>query len=288
MKDCRNVLRIFTENLTSQKKNGKLRDIAEPLPSLKEIQYWILNEILLKLEVSKYSKAYVKGSSIKQNAKFHRNQRVVLTMDIKDYFDTIKIDEVKTFLNEIGYDYEVVEVLSTVMCLYNCLPQGSPTSPYLSNLITKKIDDELSTLATSYGIRFTRYADDITFSGDFNVGVIINKAREIIGKFGFQINDDKIRAQEQHEQQLVTGIVVNSTKMQVAKKRRKDVRQQMYYIKRFGLENHLSKRKITKSNFLSHLLGVINFILFINPNDSEVLGYKKEIYSIIKEYENLN
>jgi RNA-directed DNA polymerase len=288
LKDCRNVLRIFTENLTSQKKNGKLRDIAEPLPSLKEIQYWILNEILLKLEVSKYSKAYVKGSSIKQNAKFHRNQRVVLTMDIKDYFDTIKIDEVKTFLNEIGYDYEVVEVLSTVMCLYNCLPQGSPTSPYLSNLITKKIDDELSTLATSYGIRFTRYADDITFSGDFNVGVIINKAREIIGKFGFQINDDKIRAQEQHEQQLVTGIVVNSTKMQVAKKRRKDVRQQMYYIKRFGLENHLSKRKITKSNFLSHLLGVINFILFINPNDSEVLGYKKEIYSIIKEYENLN
>ncbi len=238
--------------------------------------------------MSKYSKAYVKGSSIKQNAKFHRNQRVVLTMDIKDYFDTIKIDEVKTFLNEIGYDYEVVEVLSTVMCLYNCLPQGSPTSPYLSNLITKKIDDELSTLATSYGIRFTRYADDITFSGDFNVGVIINKAREIIGKFGFQINDDKIRAQEQHEQQLVTGIVVNSTKMQVAKKRRKDVRQQMYYIKRFGLENHLSKRKITKSNFLSHLLGVINFILFINPNDSEVLGYKKEIYSIIKEYENLN
>ena len=85
------------------KKNGGTRTIAEPLPSLKEIQYWILENILYKCEVSKYAKAYVRGQSIKKNAKFHINQKVLLSLDIRDFFGSIKFFDIYKIFSSMGY-----------------------------------------------------------------------------------------------------------------------------------------------------------------------------------------
>ena len=125
------------------KRNGKKREISEPLPSLKEIQNWIYQEILCNVKVSSYAKAYVKGKSIKDNARFHKRQIKVLSMDIKDFFPSIGFKRVLNVFRNIGYRENVAVLLANLCCLNNSLPQGAPTSPVLSNIITSKLDDKI-------------------------------------------------------------------------------------------------------------------------------------------------
>lgn len=260
------------------KKNGGFREIAEPLPSLKEIQRWILDNILYKCSCNKYSKAYIPGNSIKTNARFHKKQKNVLTIDIQNYFPSIRIEKVKDYFLKIGYNENLSSLFASLCSLKECLPQGSPTSPMLSNLITIKVDEEILNLIKPLGIRYSRYADDITLSGDFVIGFVIKKVREILLDKGFEINNKKIRVQGQHERQIVTGVVVNQ-KLNVSRDKKRDIRQAMYYIKKHGFESHARHCKITKQNYLLHLIGLVNHIIFINPKEKEMKDYLKILYN---------
>jgi len=270
---------FFYRYFSVPKKNGGLRDIAEPLPSLKEIQRWILDNILYKCKCSKFSKAYIPNNSIKTNAKFHRKQKSVLTLDIRNYFPSITIEKVKEFFGKIGYNQKVSSILSSLCCLDGYLPQGSPTSPMLSNLITKDMDEEIASFISSLNIRYSRYADDLTFSGDFKPGFIIKNVKKILESNGFQIHEEKIRVQGQHERQIVTGIVVNQD-LKVAKYKRKEIRQIIYFIKKYGFEDHVKKIQIKKLNYLDHLIGLVNYAIFINSKELEMKKYLTYLYLI--------
>lgn len=260
----------FYRTFTIKKRNGGSREIAEPLPSLKEIQKWILKEILEKCECSKYAKAYVLGTSIKENARFHRGQEKVLAIDIKDFFGSIKFKKVFSFFRRLGYSKAVAAMLTNLCCLDGSLPQGAPTSPALSNLIIKNIDKRIAGFSKKYGFRFTRYSDDLTFSGSIVAGSIINFVRNVLSSEKLSINEKKIRLMEAHQKQEVTGIVTNQ-KLQVSKSLRKKFRQEMYYIQKFGLDSHLQKIRNTRSHYLKHMLGIANFISFVNLQDKAVL-----------------
>ncbi|MCT4662302.1 MAG: reverse transcriptase family protein [Tissierellales bacterium] len=274
-----------------KKKNGKTRKIAEPFELLKEIQKWILNEILLNIETSKYSKAYKKNFSIKDNARFHQNQNVVICMDIKSYFPSIKISKVFNFFRELGYNEAVATLLSELCCLNGSLPQGAPTSPCLSNLLSIKLDDELANLAELLStdgqrVRYSRYSDDITFSGNnINPSKLIPWAYDILRNNGFQPNLDKTRVLRQNTCQMVTGIVVNK-KMQVSKRKRLKLRQQLYYINKFGLLNHMANADIDMppKKYLQSLLGQVNFVCFLNPKDSTFKHYSKYLKILLKNF----
>ena len=255
------------------KKNGNKRKISEPLPSLKEIQVWILNNVLYKIEVSKYAKAYIPKLSIKQNILFHKGQSKVFIIDIKDFFPSIKRKKVKEILQSYGYSSIISSLVSKLCCLNDSLPQGAPTSAYLSNIYLLPADDSISKYCKDNGIRFTRYADDITFSGNFNEIELLEFVRAELAKLELKINDEKTKLMTPNTRQTVTGIVVNE-KLQVAFSKRNEIRQEMYYIKKFGLENHMMKKNIKKANYLLHLLGKINFVLQINPSDKEFSDYK--------------
>jgi RNA-directed DNA polymerase len=262
------------------KKNGKLREISEPLPSLKEIQKWILREILNKCPVSKYSKAYLKRRSIKSNAYFHRNKSIVLSIDINDFFGSIKRDKIQSLFQSMGYNLEVSETLAGICTLNGSLPQGAPTSPYLSNLIFKKIDNHIADYCKHKIINYTRYSDDLTFSGDKNVLGIINFIRNIFNENAFALNQNKLRTRRKNESQEVTGIIVNE-KLQAPKETRKKFRQAVYYIKKYNLSNHLDYIKNDRKKGLIHLLGIGNFICFVNPDDTSAkndLIYLKNLY----------
>ncbi len=163
----------FYRKFKIKKNSGGLREIAEPLPSLKEIQRWILRNILYKCKFNKYVKSYIPNMSIKDNARFHRNQKMVLSIDIKNFFPSIKIKKVFYFFENLGYSNSVSGLLSNLCCLNKSLPQGSPTSPALSNLIFSKVDNRIIGFTRKEGIRYTRYSDDLTFSGEFKEGKII-------------------------------------------------------------------------------------------------------------------
>lgn len=269
----------FYRHFKITKKNGKNRQIDEPLPDLKYVQHWILINILEKIEISPYAKAYIKNKTLKDNAKFHKKQNIVLTMDIKDFFPSIRIFDVYNIFKGMGYLDNVAWFLANLCCLNKKLPQGAPTSPYLSNIRMIYIDKKIAKYTFHNDIRYTRYADDMTFSGNFKPSALIYKISRLIYANGFQINSKKTRVAFQNTRQEVTGIVVNHH-MQIPKLERKHIRQHMYYIKKYGLDSHLKFIEEHRSNYLQHLIGKINFGLFVNPKDNELRGY----YDFLKNF----
>lgn len=264
------------------KKNGKKRNISEPLPNLKEIQHWILENILYCFEVSPYAKAYIKGKSIKDNVRFHRRQKKVLSLDIKDFYNHLTDWMVYQLFIEAGYSEAVGMMLTNLCCLEGNLPQGAPTSAALSNILMRNFDYKIGEFCKNSKIRFTRYADDMTFSGKFDEAKVISFVKKNLKGLQLSINEEKTRVRKQGQQQEVTGIVVNY-KPQLAKSIRKDIRKNLYYINKYGLQSHLKYIQEERSKYLEHLFGVINFALFINPNDKEMKGYKADIKCLMKK-----
>lgn len=250
------------------KKSGGKRLISEPLPSLKEIQSWILVNILQAKKPNPAAKAYVRDINIKDNARFHRGQNYVLTVDIKDFFPSIKANRVHALFHSLGYSKQVSSLLTDLCCLDGCLPQGSPTSPYLSNLIGASMDRRLFAYARDNGLRYTRYADDLTFSGDAIESRHVSNVYEIVQGHGFEPNLKKTRVMRRHQRQQVTGVVVNS-KLQVSRPYRRQLRQAAYYIDKFGIEGHAAAQDILKRNYREHLLGRANHCLDINGQDRD-------------------
>lgn len=263
---------------TIPKSNGEVRLICEPKPKLKYLQKYIQKNILENIPCSNLSMAYKKGVSIRENAKYHINQKYILKIDLKDYFSNLKRVRVYNLFEEIGYDSNVSYILSNLCCLNGSLPQGAPTSPYLSNLLTYNLDIDLNNYCKSNNrnLNYTRYSDDIVISGDFNAKEIIPDVIHIIKKHKLIVNYDKLVVVGQHKKQEVTGIVVND-KIQVSKSYRKKIRQELYYIKTYGLEEHMRFNNIEykyKEKYLSSLRGRINHCLQVNPNDTEMRRYK--------------
>jgi RNA-directed DNA polymerase len=271
----------FYRSFKIAKKNGHTREITEPLPGLKAIQYWILNNIIRLAPINKFNNAYSKGKSIITNAKYHTKQEMILNMDIEKYFDNIKYDVVLSFFTQLGYNNNVAEALTSLCTLKGSLPQGSPTSPLLSSLLTSNLDETLFAYSREWGLRYSRYADDITLSGSFHAGTIISGVKTILNQFKFSTNNLKTRIKRQHQRQMVTGIVVNR-KLSVKKDDLREIRQSMFYIKKYGLESHANKIQLSKERYVQHLLGRINFCLFVKKNNIDLIEYRNILINLLK------
>ena len=271
----------FYRSFKVKKRNGGIRIISEPLPSLKEIQYWILENILNEIPVSKYAKAYVRNRTLVDNIKYHKNKEILLGLDIEDFFTSIKRSSVEIIFRRLGYSSNISNLLSKLCCCYESLPQGAPTSPYLSNIFLRDFDEEVSKYCNSNGIKFTRYADDITLSGSFDPEKAIIFIKAALYTQDLKLNKEKIKIMRKNERQIVTGVIVNE-KLQIPKIKRDKIRQEVYFLKKFGLSQHLINTNNTKDNYVKHLMGKINFALHINPNDKDMienLKFVKSIYS---------
>jgi RNA-directed DNA polymerase len=274
----------FYRDFEIVKKNGTKRPISEPLPSLKEIQLWILRNILYQIPISPVAKAYKPKAKIVENLKFHRNQPKVLTVDLENFFPSIKTKAVQNVFLDLGYSKLVAKLLAKLCTKDDSLPQGAPTSPYLSNLIFKSADKLIFDFCKQRKIRYTRYADDLSFSGDFDENELLKKVTDVMQSLNFKINTDKTKLMTPDTRQTVTGIVVNQ-KPQVVFHKRNALRQALYYIKKFGLNEHQEYKEIRQENYLEHLLGKINFVLQINPNDAEFKDYKVFLIDLKKKNE---
>lgn len=255
------------------KRNGKPRTISEPLPSLKEIQIWILENILHNIPVSPFAKAYRKDIGLIENLRFHKNQTLVLTLDLKNFFPSINTESVEKIFLALGYSKLISNLLAKLCTKDNALPQGSPTSPYISNIFFNPADDVIIKYCLDNNIKYTRYADDLSFSGDFNKDSLFDVVSTCVTSIGLTINEEKTKIMKPNVRQIVTGIVVNKNP-QVPFSKRNKLRQDMFFIKKFGLQNHIEHLQIKQSNYLEHLLGKINFVLQINPTDKEFQGYR--------------
>ncbi len=265
-----------------KKQNGKLRTIYEPDDLLKHIQRQILENILNNKSISKYATAYKKGMSLKGNAIPHTNKNTVLKLDIKNFFENISFMHVYNSCFPIEYFPKSVGMLLTHLCTYDDhLTQGSPTSAYISNIVMKEFDEEIGSWCEEKNISYTRYSDDMTFSGNLNPHEIIAKVRRELTSLGLKLNNNKIHVIKSSSSQIITGIVVNE-KVQVSSKYRKSIRQENYYIKKYGLKSHLEKKNIKdKEKYLNSLYGKICYVLQINNSDKEFIKYKNYLKHFI-------
>lgn len=276
-----NNIEHYYKKYEISKRNGGKRIIYEPNYTLKKVQRNILDNVLSGFKVSKYAMAYVKGKSVKDNANMHVNKKLILKLDIKDFFNNISFMDVynKVFLEE--YFPKQARTVLTYLCTYNeFLPQGAPTSSYISNLIMQDFDEKIGLFCEKNNISYTRYSDDMTFSGDFNVKMVIFKVKDELKKMGMQLNYDKIHVIYSNMSQQVTGITVNE-KPQVLKVKRRKIRQEVYYIKKYGLYSHLKRINVKDEfSYLRSLLGKINFVLMVNSEDLEFFKYREFILKI--------
>jgi Retron-type reverse transcriptase len=263
------------------KKSGGQRIIQSPALILKYIQRWILDNILNNLHVSKYANGFCKNKSIVTNAIVHTNKDCVINIDIKDFFPSIDQESIFRIFYYYGYSKDISYVLSKLCTFEGYLPQGSPASPALSNIVCLKLDKRISSLSKKYKCDYTRYADDISISGNKGIKNILNMVTTIINDEGFDLNDKKTRISYKNQRQEVTGLIVNN-KVTVPKKYKKELEQEIYYCIKYGVSDHLSYINCNKSFYKEHLYGKVYFVNSIEPE----LGKKllKQLEKISWDY----
>ena len=261
------------------KKSGGIRKIQAPNEELKAIQTWIKAEILDKYSASKYATGFRKGYSIVDNANRHVGKELVINLDIKDFFPSITYADVIKIFSYMGYKLEVAHLL-TQLCTNgeNVLPQGSPASPALSNLAVIKLDKRLGTLADSLNCDYSRYADDITFSGKKNIRSIVPLVKKVISEEGFEVNESKVRLQYAHQRQEVTGLIVNK-KVSVSESVVSELKNAVYYCGKYGVESHMQHIGCDKAFYKEHLYGLAYFVKMVEPAKGR--AYLNKLDSIV-------
>ncbi len=218
------------------KKSGGIRKICSPCDQLKTLQKRLckllqdcIEEINKKkgIKRSLISHGFKRNHSILTNADRHKNKRYVMNIDLNNFFDSFNFGRVRGFFiknRNFQLNEEVATVLAQIACFKNTLPQGSPVSPVITNLIGHIFDIHLSRLAKEYRCRYSRYADDITLStnlkefppelgkcidAESHHWIIGDVLESKINKQGFTINNKKTRVQYKRSRQDVTGLLVN-------------------------------------------------------------------------------
>jgi retron-type reverse transcriptase len=269
-----------------KKRSGGQRLIEAPKTKLKRVQWQILDGILSKVPTHQAAHGFITRRSILTNASPHVGQRVILKLDLENFYPSVSFNRVVAIFRSLGYCREAAIWLGrltttnlpwrlTTESLVRCpeigdyhgrrLPQGAPTSPALANLSAFSLDLRLSGLARSFGANYTRYADDITFSGDEvflrSLAVFIQLVRTILTSEKFRANRRKWRVTRNNQRQTVTGVVVNS---------HPNISRRDYDRLKAILTNCVRRGPSTQNHsrhkdFAAHLLGRIAQAAHLNP-----------------------
>ena len=207
------------------KHNGGSRIICAPSGELKNLQkklaniLWFYQKSIMeeKRIKSNISHAFEKEKSIITNARIHRNKRLILNLDLKDFFDSFHFGRVQGYFEKnknFKLPHDVAIILAQLTCYHGQLPQGAPSSPIITNLICQSLDTRLLQIAKKYKLDYTRYADDLTFSTNdkhfiSNQEHFLSEINGAIKRAGFSINEKKTRLQFKDSRQEVTGLIVN-------------------------------------------------------------------------------
>lgn len=281
-----------------RKKKGGYREISVPHKDLKFIQNWIKFNILDKIELpdNNYSHAYLKNKSIYTNALPHTDSDIVLNIDLKKFFDSITEVRVYSLFKYLGYannlavdlakictcpishryfetfDNDEVQIFQDVFeNNIGVLPQGASTSPSISNLICSRIDKRFYSYALKNNIKYTRYSDDITFSGNKNNLPNLSLVIKIITEENFFLNYSKISYRVKGQRQMVTGLVVNEG-VKVPKKFKREIYRHLHFCIKLTPAVHFKfladKENIPLKGFQKEwLLGKIRYVYSIEQKE---------------------
>lgn len=270
---------------TIPKRSGGRRTISSPKRRLRLAQNWILTAILTKLDLHPAAQAFRLGHSIIDNARMHQDKALVIRIDLKDFFPSIKLGRVKGLFRSFGYN----EGVSTLLALLATeaprvavtldgqtrfvatgqrqLPQGACTSPTLTNILGRTLDARLSGLARRFGFTYSRYADDLIFSHpskDAPLGFFLKAVRQIVAGEGFVVNEEKTHIMRPHQRQVVTGLVVNQPQS-TPRISRADLRSFRAFLDHCEKDGFEAVSARTGVNARSYAQGYLAFIQMVDP-----------------------
>ncbi len=269
------------------KKSGGQRLISAPKARLKAVQNWILRNILERLPIHDTAHGFVPRRSIVTNATPHVGAEVVVNLDLKDFFPTVSYKRVKGLFRSLGYS----DALATIMGLLSTeprsrpveldgevyqvavdervLPQGSPASPAITNLICRGLDQRLTNISTKLGLAYTRYADDLSFSGNrqADVGKLLRQVKHAVAEEGFSVHPKKTRVFRKPNRQEVTGIVVNE-KATISRRTLRRFRAVLFQLEQDGPEGIKWGQS---DDPIAAVEGFANYVAMVNPDKGILL-----------------
>ncbi len=274
---------------TIDKARGGTRTIHAPKKKLKAVQRKILSEILAHIPTHAACHGFTKGRSIVTNAKPHVRARVVVKVDLADFFPSIHFRRVAGLFEEYGLRPDVSHALASLTTHRSVvdgetlwpgvLPQGAPTSPAIANIVCRRLDTRLTALAKKVGATYTRYADDLTFSfatePKANLGRFLWWVDQICQAEGFAENPIKRRIHRRGRAQLVTGIVVNE-KLSVPRERRRKFRALLHRVKTRGLAAMVKEQPSLRAE----LEGFAAYVNMVQPDLGKRLA--AEVEALVK------
>lgn len=293
------------------KKNGGVRTIMTPSKNLKIIQKKLSYILTLCSSLSKSVHGFVQGKSIVTNAKLHVNKQWVLNFDLKDYFNQFNQGKIIGFFRSFyKFNNEVIGTLVAICCYKNTLPQGAPTSPILTNILTYNFDKQMNLICKKSKYIYTRYVDDITISTDkhkfqknfvyydedsnIQIGTSINK---ILEATNFEINSTKTHLRINYQNQTVTGITVNE-KPNVSRNYIKKIRAILHNLKvnddktaQKIFDKHYCARhsKNTESNNKYNVVkGMIEYVVQVKGREDSVSKKLIHAFNILNLPENID
>jgi RNA-directed DNA polymerase len=237
-------------------------------------QYRILKEILEKIEVPDYVCAFEKDRNIPDMAALHVNKKIIVSVDLKDFFTSIKQFHVNQIFEHLGFESAPARTLSELCTYGSFVPQGALTSPKLSNIVTSlTFGPIIKAFCEEHGYILTIYADDITVSstekmdgleGRLKAGEVVNFIRKTVGSYGFQLNPKKIKIMKNHMRQYVCGAVVNSkVNMQFSERNR--LRAIVHNCLMNGIVKEAEKFGVPPDKFSAKIMGRLNWFSQLNP-----------------------
>ena len=292
------------------RRNGGQRRIEAPKPTLKYLQRLIHESLSQIYGPHPSAHGFLSGRSIVTNAQGHRNSRYILNIDLADFFPSITRKRIYGRLTAAPYSLNrnvanVIAALSTNA--YSRLPQGSPSSPVLANMVASELDTDLSKLCRSFGYRYTRYADDITIScqrGELSPqiarypnargtsqAVLGDRLVDIIERHNFRINDRKTRLQSYWTRQLCTGLVVNGDCISPPRPYIRRLRSLIHHWHKNGWE-HAAQILCSKENrpqftdrqgLMNHVTGRIGYLKMVRGQDDPVARRFEQIIASIPQ-----
>jgi RNA-directed DNA polymerase len=263
------------------KRSGGERIIYAPKRRLKAALRKLDQLLVKRLPRSEHAHGFIKARSIATNARPHVGQEMVLRFDIMDCFPSIHFGRVRGLLLALGYGYPVAAALAVMMTepprqrvvaegkIYHvptgprvCV-QGAPTSPGLCNAVLLRLDRRLAGLAKKHGVNYTRYADDLTFSGpEAKVTPLLGRVPKIVAAEGFAINREKTRLMRASGRQVVAGVIVNKELGLSRQERRK---------LRAALHQQRSTAEAGAAPISRHLEGKLAYLHMLNPRQAQAL-----------------
>lgn len=249
------------------------RDIEAPRRFLKIVQRWIYDHILSDISIPSSVHGFVPDKDIFSNVQPHLKSKNIMVIDIKDFFPSIKQKQIKHIFKELGFPLKVTRILTYLCTLDGRLPQGAPTSPALANITFSTVDNQLTNLAEEWECEYTRYADDLIFSGN-TMFTKTHKlhATKIIRGAGFNINTRKTRIIGSGGRQVVAGLVANEKGLPPRQKRM-NWRAQFHQV------------ALNPENFKGHGLELMGIAAFVNRYNPILSGSYKEIAQAVIKLE---